>query len=847
MLTRSGLNIISLAMTVLVLLALFAYMAKADFIPRQDIDMKLDEIKNASNISTLCLNLSGDYKCSWPAGGSGSSFDQSLNTTDNVTFKNVTLTCLNLSGVIRCTWPTGDNTSWSETVASGLYIAKTSEPNLNVNSSIYSTNSTRAINWYGMNSTNSSQFDIVAGALHVVDSWLTNFVNILANAAVSIEAGYRSGNDTAIISAMNSNDTTLTNNLNSEITNRQGNDTNIISSFTLNDTNEKTWRTGNDTALLGNFSLNDSNEATYRSGNDSVLLSAFSLNDSNERTWRISNDSALDKIGMITSGKWCIGNDTGTGLNCTVEPVVDTTFNETYHNTSKDVTDNRTIWENRTALDMLWSGLFNYPSACPTSGGKKTVLTALDDAVTCTLLTLADISITSALNMAGYAIFNVSELNVTKINANDWTNVSITESQISDLGDYIPTSDEPNLNVNESKFLNGVGLGTITDTKYCIYNATLNNITCISEGGGTSGDAPWLNDSTQIYQADVSKTLNVSNNATFDSGTLFINSNTNKAGVGTITPYSKFSILSDGAGTSAFGIYMISSGYTLPAMSIAQGGSNNSNIIVNSALGETAVLFGGSLPIQALSGTSDGWRKREGATSAFIDSVVGNGLEVLNNSASGSEILTNGGLTTAANMNWTVAGDGSLASNKATFTYSSGSSTYITQNAVNFTATLKTNTYYAFSFNVTDSIPDPLGSGFPSMTITTNSGVLTSINCYNGTRTAYFKTNPTTNTMFRLTVTLVSGQSFSLDDLSLKETPAPLLYVDTNNNKIGIGTTSLNTTLTVNGGIMVYVGDSPVTCAANTTSNQYYDLSMNEYCYCNSTNYRQYDSSGLCT
>lgn len=43
---------------------------------------------NITNITTDCINLSGDYQCAWPAGG-GNPFDQSLNTTDNVTFANL--------------------------------------------------------------------------------------------------------------------------------------------------------------------------------------------------------------------------------------------------------------------------------------------------------------------------------------------------------------------------------------------------------------------------------------------------------------------------------------------------------------------------------------------------------------------------------------------------------------------------------------------------------------------------------------------------------------------------------------------------------------------------------------
>ncbi|GAG93377.1 unnamed protein product, partial [marine sediment metagenome] len=81
--------------------------------------------------------------------------------------------------------------------------------------------------------------------------------------------------------------------------------------------------------------------------------------------------------------------------------------------------------------DMNWTFLKNYPVYCPGAGA----ITGLNDTVTCEDLWFniaGNETITGDMNFSGGGIYNLSF-----IESADWTNITITESQVSDLQIYI--------------------------------------------------------------------------------------------------------------------------------------------------------------------------------------------------------------------------------------------------------------------------------------------------------------------------------------------------------------------------------------------------------------------------
>jgi hypothetical protein len=83
------------------------------------------------------------------------------------------------------------------------------------------------------------------------------------------------------------------------------------------------------------------------------------------------------------------------------------------------------------------------------------------------------------------------------------------------------------------------------------------------------------------------------------------------------------------------------------------------------------------------------------------------------------------------------------------------------------------------------------------------------------------------------------------------------LFVNGTTGKVGIGTTIAKNELDVNGtitatfisadGMQDILTDSPPACSISNGGYHYFDGSMKEECYCNTTNYRQYDSMSLCS
>ena len=142
--------------------------------------------------------------------------------------------------------------------------------------------------------------------------------------------------------------------------------------------------------------------------------------------------------------------------------------------------------------NVAWSNLTDYPSACPGSSA----ITTLGDSVTCSDLWV-DVS---GDKMTGNLTFsNSGILNLSLIQSRNWTNVTITESQISDLQDYLINGTNVNLlNINASSAtihgnLNVTGVSYLGNIIISADNITVDNIIPLS-GGDIS-----LNGNLSIY------------------------------------------------------------------------------------------------------------------------------------------------------------------------------------------------------------------------------------------------------------------------------------------------------------------------------------------------------------
>lgn len=152
----------------------------------------------------------------------------------------------------------------------------------------------------------------------------------------------------------------------------------------------------------------------------------------------------------------------------------------------------------------------------------------------------------------------------------------------------------------------------------------------------------------------------------------------------------------------------------------------------------------------------------EGNSSDDWVRVHGN-LEVYNEDYSGSltESLTNTALT--GGTDWSATTDCSLASDKATCTYSAGTASTIVQASGTMAHAGKGLRMYQFTYTVSGSV------GSPTVTIPTAFAYkAVKLNMYNGTHNLYF-VSAASPSDFTISTTLTTGQAFSLDDLKLSE------------------------------------------------------------------------------
>lgn len=72
-----------------------------------------------------------------------------------------------------------------------------------------------------------------------------------------------------------------------------------------------------------------------------------------------------------------------------------------------------------------------------------------------------------------------------------------------------------------------------------------------------------------------------------------------------------------------------------------------------------------------------------------------------------------------------------------------------------------------------------------------------------------------------------------------------VMFEDT--GKIGVGTIAPDATLEIAGLTKVWSTDTPGACTVSTIeASIYYDASLDEMCYCNGTNWVQFDGGGNC-
>ena len=149
----------------------------------------------------------------------------------------------------------------------------------------------------------------------------------------------------------------------------------------------------------------------------------------------------------------------------------------------------------------------------------------------------------------------------------------------------------------------------------------------------------------------------------------------------------------------------------------------------------------------------------------------------------GSETLTNPNLT--GGTSWAGTNDCVLASDKATWTYSSGLASTLTQAQADLAITPgKSSKWYRFTYTVSGSTGTPtafITTSFASVSTALMVGIST-------TQITYFR-SAASPTDFIITSTLTAGQAFTLDTFSLKEVTGGDLTVAGN---VGIGTADIN-------------------------------------------------------
>jgi len=140
--------------------------------------------------------------------------------------------------------------------------------------------------------------------------------------------------------------------------------------------------------------------------------------------------------------------------------------------------------------------------------------------------------------------------------------------------------------------------------------------------------------------------------------------------------------------------------------------------------------------------------------------LIGN-LYLTSYATSGSESLTNGALTSGTS--WSAAADCSLTSNAATWTYSAGTASTLTQASATLAVAGVANRGYRFAYTISAK------SGTPTAYITDSFGVEnTYLNMDEGAHTIYFRSAASVGD-FVISATLTTGQAFTLDTLTLKQ------------------------------------------------------------------------------
>lgn len=146
--------------------------------------------------------------------------------------------------------------------------------------------------------------------------------------------------------------------------------------------------------------------------------------------------------------------------------------------------------------------------------------------------------------------------------------------------------------------------------------------------------------------------------------------------------------------------------------------------------------------------------------------VLVNGNTYIRNETSlGTEVLTNPNLT--AGTSWSRTNDCALSSDKATWTFSTGSASTLTQTSATFAVPAIGNRWYKFVYTVS-GVTGTIAHHIGSITTSFASEVTPLYVSANGTYYVYFRSNSAPSN-FVITFTLTTGQSFTLDTFSLKE------------------------------------------------------------------------------
>lgn len=167
-------------------------------------------------------------------------------------------------------------------------------------------------------------------------------------------------------------------------------------------------------------------------------------------------------------------------------------------------------------------------------------------------------------------------------------------------------------------------------------------------------------------------------------------------------------------------------------------------LIINGNVGIGTTLVGGSNP--AMTGRLN---------------VFGGSFGVLDAATLGSTSLTNGALTSGTS--WSATNDCALTANAATWTYSAGTASTLSQAAVDLAIAGVPNRWYKLTYTVSGI------SGTPTASVTTAfASTTTALTITAGTHTTYVKAASAPGA-FTITSTLTTGQAFTIDTLSLTE------------------------------------------------------------------------------